>query len=649
VDQDIDPARDDFGTLLRQDQRFARGWGRRRLWTYVPSGAVTAVQMRQTIRFATGTAPRRDLDGTIPPTIFSVATPAERDALYAWLRGDPGTIRERRPLGDIFHSNPLVVAAPEIPLLDQTFSQFRQRRLTIGGWRTVEKTIGTREQVVYVGTNDGILHAFNADTGEEIWGFVPPYLTGTIRAMYPNTHQYGVDGTPVAREVIYTRSGTALGNGDSWRTVLVVGLRGGGGAYVALDVTDPYDPKFLWQFTDTNLVNAYGIPSIATIFTSWNAMVPQERAVAILPGGAGTPEVSCTPTTNASPGRTDSRIDTSDPVGRPRPFVRCWRGQEGQHLYVVDLETGQLIRDFGPTHSPLVGSPALHAGTQGSISTRAYVGDADGGLWRLDMSDPNPANWRFSMAFDLFYDAGYNEGQPIVAPPVLSIGREGETLIAVGSGDPDLLEGHDRNRIAVYREDIDTAVGGAVTGIRISKKWELRVGTDVSQALYEGERLTGAMSLFNGVLYFGTFVPSNSADFCEMGFSRLWGVDENVASGGLPEGRLDLDGDPATPDLVRVTRDINGNGTLDDDANSVLFGVGIVRRPSCVTTQTTSDPYAGGTREWVNGITGGDFRLVAQTGRGGVATGGSRTTVVSRRLPSPIVETRINAWATIFE
>lgn len=650
VDQDIDPRRDDFGLLLRYSERLSRGWGPRKLWTYVPPTARDVDSMRQTIQYTTGTPPRRTLDGTIPPALFGVSTTTERDALFAWLRGDPSDrYRRDRPLGDIFHSNPLFVGPPDIPLPDQTFSAYRQRDLRVGGWRTVARKIGTREPVVYVGTNDGILHAFHAETGEEIWGFVPPYLTGSIRSMYPATHQYGVDGSPVVREVVFQRSARSLGDANSWHTVLVVGLRGGGGAYVALDVTDPYDPKFLWQFTDRNLVNAYGIPAIATVFTSWGSTSPQERAVAILPGGAGSPVTPCTPTQNPRPPRTDLRITNVSPYGVPRPFVRCWNRQEGQHLYVVDLETGQLIRDFGPTGSPLVGSPALHLGTVGAVSTRAYVGDADGGVWRLDMSDPNPANWQFALAFDVFYDAAYNEGQPIVAPPVVSVDRNGNTLIAVGTGDPDLLEGFDRNRIAVYREELQTAPDGRVAGIRVSNHWEMRVNSDVTQGLYPGERLTGTMSLFNGVLYFGTFVPANSTDACQMGFSRLWGVDQENAPGGVPAPRLDVDGDPATPDEVRVTRDLNGNGTTDDDVNSVLFGVGIVRRPTCVTTSTTIDPYFGGTREWVEGINGGDFRLVAQTGRGGVASGGSRTTVISRRLPTPTVESRINAWAVVFE
>ncbi len=662
VDQNVVQTQDDFAYLLRSAVRSAQGWGTRKLWTWYPTGATRAT-MTTPLSRATGDPARRDLDSSVPATLFAISgLPADRDRYLAWLRGDPtDAFRVNNPLGDIFHSNPLVVQAPSTPLADQTYSAFRQLALPVGGWRAAARTVGTREGIVYVGTNDGILHAFNIDSGEEIWGFVPPILTSAIESMYPSTHQFGVDGSPVTRDVIYTRSPSALGSAASWRTVLVVGLRDGGGAYEALDVTDPYNPSFLWQYTDSaNMRSAYGSPAIATIYTSWDptlgsAGTRMERAVAILPGGIGTAvaTASCTPALGIRPAlaTSDSRMRVAGTPGTVRSTVRCWQGTTGQYLYVVDLQTGALIRRFGPTGSPVVGSPALWVGTPGAVSTRAYVGDADGDVWRLDMSDPDPTRWRFAVSFDGFYDAGQMAGQPIVAPPVLSVDHNGDTLVAIGSGDPDLLEGFDRNRIAVYREAALTDTAGTITSVTATNVWELRYGANNSNGdLFAGERLTGNLSLFNGNLYFGTFVPANSTDSCQLGFSRLWGIDQVQVAGGRPIARLDLDGDPnTTSDVVRVTQDINGNGSTTDDANAVLFGVGIVRRPTCVTTTTTTDPYLGTSRQFVDGMTGGDFRLVVQTGRGGSSTGGSRTNVVSRVIPPPITETSISAWAVVFE
>jgi type IV pilus assembly protein PilY1 len=177
---------------------------------------------------------------------------------------------------------------------------------------------------------------------------------------------------------------------------------------------------------------------------------------------------------------------------------------------------------------------------------------------------------------------------------------------------------------------------------------------DPTDGLNVGERLTGAISLFNGVLYFGTFVPSqNPNDACTLGYSRLWGVDQTqldtASTLSVPVGRLAVDPvHPTTSAIVRVTNDLNGNG-IADDSNSVLFGVGIARQPSCATVSSTTVPYGTGTRQWVESLAGGDFRLVAQTGRGGVSAGLSRTNTIVRPLQPPATQVRVDSWAVVVE
>lgn len=705
----FDPTQgDDFADLMRAPRRtspptapteWADGaWGQRKLWTYLPRGA-TPEQLQLNLRpatpaRATDAANSIDMVTDLQLRITPGFGPTNMQ-LRNWLRGtvpaaDPDVAEQRNtyPLGDIYHSNPLLVTPPGVSLPDQTYAAFRQRALPTTGWRRPKTdgrtiTVGSRESVVYVGSNDGVLHAFNVHTGEEIWGFVPPFLLPNLRMMYPANHQFGVDGSPVVRDVIYTRSTTNLGSGNDWHTVLVVGLRQGGPAYVALDVTDPYNPTFLWQFTDRDAVtdaphirNSYGTPALATIYTRWASSteptpsVPIERAVAIIPGGEGRALAPCGAGSNPTPARTDFRMANNDGIyGRLRPFVRCWEPGMGQWLFVVDLKSGEVIRRLGangsdtiPTGSPIVGSPAMYIGTEGAVATRAYVGDADGRMWRLDLSNPEPTQWTFSAAFDLFYDRPWNEGQPIVSQPTVSVDAQGDVLIAVGTGDPDLLEGAEPQRIAVYREHA-VLTSGVATQLQFSNVWEMRTTYPVANPpdnqrnLFPGERLTGPFSLFNNVLYFGTFVPANSANRCEFGFSRLWGVDlVNTGTSGaarLPDPRFDADGDEATTaDIQRATANLDGiGGATDIDRNTVLFGVGIVREPICVTTQTTTDPFmpAGGNRTWIDQAGGGNFSLVAQTGRTGAMMGAARTNTIRRRLPPPVINVRTDAWATVFE
>jgi type IV pilus assembly protein PilY1 len=670
---------DDFGYNLQAAQRALRpGVGPRYLWTFVPNGATTPSALTGNIANADTTMvgfARALTDLTSIPSLFSYSTSTEVSTLLAWLRGDAGTVRQFRPLGDIYRSTPVNVPAPLLDLPDQSFSAYRGLPLTRAGassalnavptLRRTDVRVGSREPIIYVGTNDGVLHAFDSDTGDEVWGFVPPYLVPTLRNRFPSTRAFGVDGTPVVKEVVYERSAIAPAVASSWRTVLVVGLRNGGPAFVGLDVTDPYQPKFLWQFTDPDILTATGTPAIGTLFyTPPSAVQPVERAVAFIPGGVGRPQSTCSPTSAQRPPRNSIIAAPDGGRGARRPYTKCWDNGVGQYLYVVDLQTGMLIRKLGaglagftptPTGSPLTGAPALYSGTSGTVTTRAYVGDADGTLWRADFSSRDPGQWWMSDEFDLYWGGAYNVGQPIIERPVLTVGTRGELNIAFGSGDPELLDDTTNEyRVAAFTETTTADSGGIITSVGVRENWEVRPGADTSRDFYAGERLTGALTLFNGVLYFGTFSPRSSMAACDFGFARLWGVDMtrfDVGSGyDYPRARLDLDGDPATTsDIVRVTADLNFNGSPTDDNNTVLFGVTIARRLSCNVTASAPDPLTGVPRSYVASSTGGEYRIVLQTAQSGRGGGAGLNPVVSRALPRPQMPARVDSWAAIFE
>lgn len=158
-------------------------------------------------------------------------------------------------LGDILHSKPLVKA----------YSKFKEayenqcsgtNETDISGNITYTNYNKT---MIYVGANDGMLHAFRDCDGGEEWAFVPPVLLDKLRYLPIGAHEYFVDGSPVT----YTYDADGDGNiatGDSTdsmdKVILVFGLRRGGGnayltpsdsrgAYYMLDVTDPSNPQYL--------------------------------------------------------------------------------------------------------------------------------------------------------------------------------------------------------------------------------------------------------------------------------------------------------------------------------------------------------------------------------------------------------------------
>ncbi|MDW5417910.1 PilC/PilY family type IV pilus protein [Iodobacter sp. CM08] len=126
-----------------------------------------------------------------------------------------------------------------------------------------------RNAMVYVPANDGMLHAFDAKTGEEKWAFVPPTVIPRLwqqaERAYANDFKYFVDGAPTIADIQV---------GNIWKTILVGGLRGGGGEYYALDITDPNAaPKPLWSFNDPRLGQTYGFPVVGKVNNTWKVLL----------------------------------------------------------------------------------------------------------------------------------------------------------------------------------------------------------------------------------------------------------------------------------------------------------------------------------------------------------------------------------------
>ncbi len=253
------------------------------------------------------------------------------------------------PLGDIFHSSPIVVGPPSSISPDYNYeSYFRM--------------YGDRHTMLYVGANDGMLHAFVAednkddgrdDTGKELWAFIPNNLLAKIQQTRWG-HNFFVDGTPIIRDMYFKdlptpdpmNKGDCLKNGSdcfmgAYRTVLVSGERKGGSAYFALDVTDPEDPKYLWEYRthlpvtadyvanqcETSQLQGWAEPILGQVWLK-KAGVQEEyegRSVAIVPGGYMPPQSLL---------GVNSCID----------FVENMVGSSS--LYIIDVETGKLLRKF---------------------------------------------------------------------------------------------------------------------------------------------------------------------------------------------------------------------------------------------------------------------------------------------------------------
>ena len=147
------------------------------------------------------------------------------------------------PLGDIYNSSPVWVCPPSAS------ASYRP------GYEDFAEKYADRSTMLYVGANDGMVHAFLEENGQESWAFIPASVLNILNE-FRDGHRFTVDLKIKAADVLTE---------EGWKTILASGLREGGRHYYALDVTDPLNPRFMWEITDDNLGKTYSIPSFGQI------------------------------------------------------------------------------------------------------------------------------------------------------------------------------------------------------------------------------------------------------------------------------------------------------------------------------------------------------------------------------------------------
>ena len=157
------------------------------------------------------------------------------------------------PLGDIYHSEMVVVGAPSAETAFVGTNQEAYYR-SIKGYDAWAASKASRKEIIYVGANDGMLHAFNSKTGKEEWAFVPPFVASSMPNMVNvNLNRsgvggsnaiYGVDGSPVVHDMYFK---SAYDTAKQWHTILMVPYGRGGPGFSVLDVTDPAKPLHLYS------------------------------------------------------------------------------------------------------------------------------------------------------------------------------------------------------------------------------------------------------------------------------------------------------------------------------------------------------------------------------------------------------------------
>jgi len=338
---------------------------------------------------------------------------------------------ERSLLGALIHTRPIFVGPPREGYPFDNYTGVFARDLA------------NRTPVVYAGANDGLLHAFNAATGEEIFAYAPSMVLGNLpdyAGSVPNPtppperdddkdkKKNQPEPTPPDTEplLVYTVDGP-LNAGDvqingQWRTVLAGGLGAGGRGYFALDVTNPAQTAI----TETD----------ASRMLLWEF----------------------TPADDADIGYSYSRVS----IVRLNDNARTWAAVFGNGyssaggravLYIVDVATGRLIKKLVADNAS--GSPnGLSSPTLVDINTDyavdyAYAGDLNGNVWKFDLSGNAPDQWRVDFEGQPLFTARAtgNGAQSITTAPAASFHPLRGLLVTVATGrllvDADLESGPD--------------------------------------------------------------------------------------------------------------------------------------------------------------------------------------------------------------
>lgn len=320
---------------------------------------------------------------------FDAAATGLSASLVNYIRGDTnqeirkgGFMRNRTArLGDIVNANPVYV---------RDNVDLGYESLGLGDYREFMAYKMARPGVLFVGANDGMLHAFRDSDGVEAFAYVP-------RAVWPNLHRLA-EPPPAFRHRYFVdgpQSETDAYLGGSWRNLLVGSTGAGAKAVYALDVTDSGNVRsgdVLWEVSDSTP----GFANLGHVLSEVQTGVTANgHWIAVFGNGSGSVNG------NAS-------------------------------FFIVNLHTGQLMAEFithtGPANG-MGGVRLVHDGSRRVVG--AYAGDLLGNLWKLDLTG-NPANWRVALGGAQLYAAG--SAQPITAPPTVVPHPDRGHVVVFGTG-----------------------------------------------------------------------------------------------------------------------------------------------------------------------------------------------------------------------
>ena len=554
-------------------------------------------------------------------TTFSFVTANE----VKYLRGDQSlegttidgstTWRKRSSLlGDVVNSGIVYSGAPSKQISDAGYKDFY----------TDNKD---RTPAVFVGANDGMLHAFNATTGDELFAYIPKTMSSKLSALTRSTfignHQTYVDGLITVAEA---KIGTA-GTKADWKTVLVAANGSGARGVFALDVTNPSAfsaNKAMWEFTsadDSSMGYVVGQPQILKMRTSASPKTYKWFAVVASGVNNYVNDGAGNYSTTGEPAIFFLALD-KDPGA-------AW--SLGSNYYKISLPVDATAKATKPAavanFTPLLDGDG--------VVKEIFVGDYHGNIWNFQFNIRSSIDWRgtsdwtayklspfqkSSAPYPLYIakDAAGNRQVIHEAPVILNgpVVNERETFF-VFAGTGKLIESADKGSAvsqsiyAVY-DDGTTTPDDSSTPVAIKGRARLKAGTvnvsaktvtvdsftwgrpdtdgDTSKRAgwyadlpTTGERVVGVIQTLGRKAIFNTQIPTvaGSSGGCAAGASttNTYTVDVPTGSGTFvsrpgPESTVLLFEDNTPSAITETVSDPTGRRVRTKTFRSISTGQG---------------------------------------------------------------------------
>ncbi|HEX7046687.1 MAG TPA: PilC/PilY family type IV pilus protein [Gammaproteobacteria bacterium] len=411
----------------------------------------------------------------------------------------------------------------------------------------------TASQVIYAPTNDGFLHAIDAEEGHELWSFIPTEVMHNFADIYQTPEEprlaYGLDSSIIHH---------VEGAGNTEKKWLFFGMRRGGQSIYALDVTDKTSPKLMWRIQGgtegfENLAQTWSEPRIATIKVGGEA-----TTVLVFGGGY---DAATQDSNDATLGYIDDTI--------------------GNALYIVDAEDGSLLWQAGPGGDlPLtdmkssIAAPVEIKDKNGDgLDDLIYAADLGGRIFRFDIDNAS-GSITGGMIASLSTSGLAGNRKFFNEPDVVLVAKDGlgYWAINIGSGDrerpksnmttqnylfsikdPYVFDTPTSYNYGITTDDLYDATDNAIQNpdqaaaeraeLLQKEGWMIALG-------YEGEKALAQATTFDYRVFFTTFDPTplNATDCnSQPGTARLYSL--NLIDAGVP----DSDNDGVVPPGDRET------------------------------------------------------------------------------------------------